>query len=257
MMPKVVMFDLDGTLAQSKQPITPEMAQLLTRLLKHTRVAVVSGGALPQFLKQVVERLPHEANLHHLYLLPTSGGALYERNSFAMFRAHHDAWKKVYEEKLSAEDAVAITEAIDAVARDTGLIDLEGKSWGPHIEYRGSQESVSALGQQAPLDAKKAWDPDKSKRRMLQKALSERLPGFHVGMGGATTIDITKEGVDKAYGIRQLAKRLNIPEQDMLYVGDELEAGGNDEPVHKTEVHVRAVKDPSETKVLIESLIKN
>ena len=66
--PKLVMFDLDGTLAESKQPITAPMAERLTELLAKTRVAVISGGALPQFLSQVVEQLPSEANRSNLYL---------------------------------------------------------------------------------------------------------------------------------------------------------------------------------------------
>src|SRR3989344_8983282 len=71
-MPKLIFFDLDGTLAVSKSNLTQEMAGLVAELLERTRVAVVSGGALPQFLEQVVEQLPLDANYLHLYLLPTS-----------------------------------------------------------------------------------------------------------------------------------------------------------------------------------------
>ena len=60
-MTKLVIFDLDGTLAESKQPITSEMAHLLARLLEHKKVAVISGGALPQFLSQIVAQLPRDA----------------------------------------------------------------------------------------------------------------------------------------------------------------------------------------------------
>ena len=214
------MFDLDQTLAESKQALTPEMAALLSRLLSQTKVAVISGGALPQFLTQVVTQLPQGTNLSNLYLLPTSGAALYEWKS--------GTWEMVYEEKLSQEDAARIAEAIRAVAEETGIIDFSSPSYGGRIEYRGSEESVSALGQQAPIDLKKAWDPDKSKRRALQEALAKRLPEFAVGMGGSTTIDITKKGVDKAFGIEKISKHLAIPVSTMLYVGDELEAGGND-----------------------------
>ncbi len=73
----LVIFDLDGTLAESKQPLTKEMALLLANLLSSTKVAIVSGGALPQFLTQIVAQLPLDANLPNLYLLPTSGAALY------------------------------------------------------------------------------------------------------------------------------------------------------------------------------------
>src|SRR3546814_527397 len=46
--------------------------------------------------------------------------------------------------------------------------------WGERIEDRGSQITFSALGQQAPLDAKERWDPDFAKRKVIQAALRRR-----------------------------------------------------------------------------------
>lgn len=246
---KLFIFDLDGTLAESKQALTSEMAGLLAKLLADTRVAVISGGALSQFLKQVVAMLPVDANLANLYLLPTSGAALYE------FR--NDNWKKIYEERLSEKDKDIIETAMLAEAKNTGIIDFSAKSWGERIEYRGGQVTLSALGQQAPIILKKAWDPDHAKRHVLQKALAERLPEYSVSIGGVTSIDVTKKGIDKAYGIHKLCERLGISEADALYVGDELESGGNDEAVYKTSVQTRSVATPSDTAKLIESLISN
>ncbi|MDO8624164.1 MAG: HAD-IIB family hydrolase [bacterium] len=253
-MPPLVMFDLDQTLAESKQALTPQMAELLARLLTQTRVAVISGGGLPQFLKQVVEQLPPSANLSRLYLLPTSGAALYEWKS--------GQWSKVYEEKLSEQDAALIKEAVKTVAQETGLVDFSKPAYGERIEYRGSEVTFSALGQKAPLNEKQAWDPDKSKRRLLQKALTECLPeysiclpNFEVGMGGATSIDITKKGIDKAYGITKISEHLSIPIAEMLYVGDQLEPGGNDEAATRTAIKTHAVKNPSETAFFIASLL--
>lgn len=246
-MPKAIIFDLDGTLAESKQPITPAMAALMARLLEKTRVAVVSGGALSQFLKQAVAMLPPDAKLSHLYILPTSGAALYE--------FQNDNWKKIYEERLSEHDKDVIEEAMRAAAKETGIINFAKPSYGERIEYRGGQVTLSALGQQAPLAEKKEWDPTRAKRSALQKALSARLPKFSVGIGGATSVDVTKRGIDKAYGVRKLCERLGIKESDALYVGDELGAGGNDEAVYKTDVPTKSVKDPGETILLIKSLL--
>ena len=244
---KLIIFDLDGTLAESKRPLTPETAALLARLLAEVRVAVISGGALSQFLKQVVSQLPVFANFRNLYILPTSGAALYEW--------HDDDWNKIYEERFSETEADAIITALEAAIEETGVINTKEKSWGERIEYRGGQVTLSALGQQAPLALKKAWDPDHAKRHKLQAAIAERLPEFSAGIGGATSIDVSKRGVDKAYGIRKLCERLGISEADTLYVGDELESGGNDEAVYKTSVQTKAVATPAETERLIESLL--
>ena len=246
--PKLIIFDLDGTLAESKQPLTDEMATLVARLLAVTKVAVISGGAFSQFLKQVVAQLPVDANLSRLYILPTSGAALYEYRN--------DNWDKIYEERLSEKDKDTIEEAMRASATETGLIDFRKPApYGERIEYRGGQVTMSALGQQAPLDEKKKWDPTHAKRHALQEAIAKRLPGFSVGIGGITSIDVAKRGVDKAYGIHQLCERLGIKESEALYVGDELESGGNDEAVYKTDVQTKTVATPAETERFIESLL--
>jgi len=248
-MNKLIVFDLDGTLAESKQPLTGEVAALVARLLAHMPVAVISGGALPQFLKQVVTRLPHATNLSNLYLLPTSGAALYEYRS--------NAWKKVYEERLSERDAHTIGAAMREAGEETGSIDFSLPAWGERIEYRGGQVTLSALGQHAPIALKKAWDPDHAKRHALQQNIAAKLPEFLVSFGGATSIDVTKRGIDKAYGLRKLCERLHLHERDALYVGDELTPGGNDEAIFKTEAETRSVKDHIETARFIIDLLKS
>jgi phosphomannomutase len=246
-MPSLIFFDLDGTLAESKQPLTSEMAALLSGLLEHTKVAVVSGGALPQFLEQVVGQLPEDARLSNLYLEPTSGAALYEYRDAA--------WHKVYEEHLSQAAVEEIEEAMREASEETGLIEWGDKSYGERMEYRGGQVSLSALGQRAPVEEKRKWDPDKAKRRVLQAAIAKRLPNYAVAMGGMTTIDVNKMGVDKAYGIHQLCERLKIREEEALYVGDQLVAGGNDEAAFHTDIKTHPVASPEETRVFIQSLL--
>jgi HAD superfamily hydrolase (TIGR01484 family) len=246
-MPKLIFFDLDGTLAVSKSNLTEEMAELLHQLLRETKVCVVSGGALKQFLEQVVDKLPAESTLSHLYLEPTSGAALYEWQ--------HGLWKKIYEEHLTPLQVSEIEGAMKIAGTETGLIDWRDTSYGPRIENRGGQVSLSALGQHAPVALKKEWDPDKSKRMKLRDAIAKHLPAYSVHMGGMTTIDVNRAGIDKAYGIHQLCERLHIAEADALYVGDQLVAGGNDEAAFNTHVQTRAVKSPEDTAAFIRELL--
>jgi phosphomannomutase len=72
-MKRMIVFDLDGTLAKSKSSLDDEMAKLLGQLLDVIKVAVISGGAWPQFQKQLLIHLPHDDRLKDLSLLPTSG----------------------------------------------------------------------------------------------------------------------------------------------------------------------------------------
>jgi len=127
--------------------------------------------------------------------------------------------------------------------------------WGEAIEDRGSQITYSALGQQAPYQEKKTWDPDFSRRKKIKAILDTMIPEFSVRMGGATSIDITKPGIDKAYGIRKLSETLGIVIDEMLFVGDALFPGGNDYPAREAGVECIQVRDHDETKRVIETIL--
>ena len=73
------MFDLDGTLAESKASIDTDMSRLLHDLLGMVKVAVISGGDWPLFQKQVVSHPPQDQSLENLSILPTSGTKFFPR----------------------------------------------------------------------------------------------------------------------------------------------------------------------------------
>ena len=141
-MKKLVVFDLDGTLAESKSSLDAEMATLLSTLLGMVEVAVISGGNWQQFKEQLLANLPHDERLKHLSLL-----------------------------------------------------------------------------------------------------------------GGTTSVDITKLGIDKAYGIRKLRDTLGIAIEEMIFIGDALFPGGNDYPAKEAGVLSIQVRDPNESKRVIEAII--
>ena len=244
-MKQLVAFDLDGTLAESKQPLGDEMAEALSDLLQVSDVAVISGGDWPQFEKQVASRLPARADRFRLWLMPTTGTKLY---------THRDgAWQPAYAELFDDDQKQQIRAAFDAALDATGFVPEE--TWGERIEDRGSQITFSALGQQAPIHAKDVWDPDFAKRKIIQADLRTRLPGLSINMGGATSIDITREGVDKGYGLKKLADASGFPLESMLFVGDAIFPGGNDYPAKEIGLDTVRVRDPQETLAVIAAII--
>lgn len=243
-MKKLIIFDLDGTLAKSKSAIDNEMAILLSNLLEVNQVSIISGGDWPQFEKQVLDHLPKKTLLNKLSILPTCGTKFYQ------FKKE---WKQLYAENFTAEERKKILESLHS-AIEKADFDIK-KTWGDQIEDRGSQITFSALGQKAPLEEKKGWDPDFAKRKQIKKPLEKSLKGFSVGMGGTTSIDITKPGIDKAYGINKLKEILEIEIAEMLFIGDALFKGGNDHPARKTGVDCIQVRDAEETKRIIETVI--
>jgi hypothetical protein len=68
MIRRVIAFDLDNTLADSKSPISGEIAGLLDRLLARFQVSVISGGKFEQFEAQLID---------HLSVAPDKLGALH------------------------------------------------------------------------------------------------------------------------------------------------------------------------------------
>jgi phosphomannomutase len=219
---KAVVFDLDDTLAPSKSPLDPSMAAALLSLLRRLPVCIISGGRFEQFQAQVLDRLAApEDVLSRLHLMPTCGTRYYSRQ--------HGAWALVYSEDLSAAEKTRIAQVLEEASRTLGY--WEDHPWGKLIEDRGSQVTYSALGQAAPLDAKAAWDPDGTKKRMLVAHAAPLLPDFEVRGGGSTSVDVTRQGIDKAYGVRKLMTQLHATTAELLFVGDRLDEIGNDYPV--------------------------
>jgi HAD superfamily hydrolase (TIGR01484 family) len=243
-MKKLIVFDLDGTLAESKSSLDADMSRLLHDLLGIVKAAVISGGDWPQFEKQVLSHLPHDASLANLSILPTCG---------TKFFRYAGDWKKLYSEDFTSDEKAKIVAALEKAVAEAGL--RAERVWGEAIEDRGSQITFSALGQQAPLEEKKKWDPDFAKRKKIKAILDLLIPGFSVRLGGATSVDVTKPGIDKAYGVRKLRDVLGISLKEMIFIGDALFAGGNDYPAEQAGVVSIPVQGPNETKRVVEAII--
>jgi len=241
---KLIVFDLDGTLAESKSPLDASMAALMHSLLGVVKVAVISGGDWPQFEKQLLSYLPQDESLGNLSLLPTCGTKFYQ---------YTDHWKKLYEEDFTTDEKEKIIASLKRSLADADY--NAGKVWGEVIEDRGSQITFSALGQQAPLEEKEKWDPDFAKRKIIKAILDALIPEFSVRMGGSTSIDVTKPGIDKAYGLLKLRDILSISLKEMIYIGDAIFVGGNDYAAKESGVDCIAIRGPNETKCVTQAFI--
>ncbi len=223
-MKKVLAFDLDDTLAVTKSPISDKMSETLARVLDEFDVCVISGGSFSQFKKQIIDKLDiSPMQLRRLHLMPTCGTRYYRYDEI------NRDWELQYAEDLSDQQKGDIKAALEKSAKQLGL-------WLDHpagdiIEDRESQITYSALGQQATPDDKYAWDPDGGKKATLRNLVAEQLPDLEVRVGGTTSIDVTRVGIDKAYGMHKLIDVLEISKDEILFFGDKLQEGGNDYPV--------------------------
>ncbi|KFI65814.1 HAD-IIB family hydrolase [Bifidobacterium cuniculi] len=238
-------FDLDGTLAQSKKPMHPDMAHMLSRLTTLVPVAIVSGGTMALVESQITDVLGPEADRANMHLMPTTGTRYY--------RWDGHGWVKVYEYDINPRDRQEAMALLERRAREQGI--WEERTWGERIEDRGSQITFSALGQHAPVEAKERWDPGNVKKNRLTQSLQADLPHLQVRSGGLTSVDISERGRDKSFAMRQLADALHLPMQSIVFVGDRMDPDGNDYPAAKAGVTAIEVRCPADTLLLGEGII--
>lgn len=252
-MKKVLAFDLDGTLAPSKSYLPPRMGELLDGLLDYFEICVMSGGKFGQFETQLLQGLPSgPEKLKSLHLMPTCGTQYY--------KFEDNTWTRVYAENFTDKEKQKIIAALNEGIDTLGY--REPKVYGDVIEDRGSQITFSALGQDIVTELgdegvrlKEEWDPDTVKKNALRDYTAKLIPDFEVRVGGGTSIDITKPGIDKAYGIRKLMEVLGISKGDILFFGDRLAEGGNDYPVKEFGVDTLEVSGWEHTVHRLETLL--
>jgi hypothetical protein len=249
-----VAFDLDGTLAESKQVLGADMAELLCELAKEKKVVIISGGSFEQFKKQflpsfIPEKEDENIVYSNLILLPTSGSRRYQ------YDLHKNEWVITDEEAMPKdlrEKVITILKEYIATGKYNMVPVIEGDEI---VEDRITQVSMSALGQHAPPDLKKVWDPDKVKRQHIKKDLEEKLPEVEINIGGGTTLDILTKGFNKAKGLIRLLDHMGATIDDMIFVGDAIFPGGNDYSPYEAGIESIKISGPTETKEIIKKWI--
>ena len=245
---KLIAFDLDGTLAPSKAPLPDRIGSLLNELLSKYLVCVISGGKYELFQSQLLANLhSDDERLTNLYLMPTTGTRCY------IYDLKARAWKQIYAEDIAKDQKEKIIRALNAGLDELGW--RPNKPWGKLIEDRDSQITLSTLGQEAPLEAKEAWDPTSERKLRLREIIAPMIPEFEVRAAGATSIDVTKPGIDKAYGMNKLMEITGVKKEEILFIGDKLVEGGNDYPVKAMGIDCMEISHWQETALVIEAII--
>ena len=243
----LIAFDIDGTLTRSKLPLDSEMATLICRLMEKYKVAIISGASYNQFKWQILGPLVcQREKMKNLYLLPTDG---------TVFCNYRDGWQCQHDVPLSKEEKESIKTAFGNIFEESGF-ESPDKIYGELVEDRGAQLNFSALGQEAPIALKEKWDPDNKKRERMIEVFKHALPGFSMRIGGTTSIEVTRVGIDKAYGLNKLIEQTGISKEKMLYIGDKLFKGGNDEPALTLGIESRAVGNPEAAKKVILEMLE-
>ncbi|MBM3261335.1 HAD-IIB family hydrolase [Candidatus Kaiserbacteria bacterium] len=245
--PRAILFDLDETLAESFRPPTHGILTRFVRILAHMPTAIITGGSFTRVEHDFLKSMSDNQDRSNLFIFT---------NSAAECHTFKDGfWQVEYAiDELSPAEKGQIIKAIEETIADMPEF-AYARFWGERISDRGAQIAYTVVGLDAPQEEKMSWDPDHTKRLRFRDALAKKLPGFEILIGGASTIDVTRAGVDKSHGVQWLAKHLGISAQEMLYVGDALFPGGNDYVVMETGIQTRRVDGPHETAAIMDEII--
>lgn len=242
--PAAAIFDLDETLAVSFQAPKPSMLTRLVALQSHLPVAIMSGAGFDRIVRDVVAHLP---------VAPTNL-VLFPNSSSQCFMLEDGVWKNIYSHLMNDEERSKIKDVLNVALTEFDEL-REAPVYGERIIDRESQIAFTAVGQEAPAEVKASWDPTAEKRLRVARELRDRLPEFNILIGGASTIDFTRKDTNKAYGVKWFADYLKTTPAELLYVGDALYPGGNDEVVLVTGIQARSVANPEDTETVIDELL--
>lgn len=244
--PKAVLFDLDDTLAASFESPSAEMVGKVLAVLEKVPTAIITGRDFPWMENDFLPQIAHSPHIDRFYVFPECAAQCLQYKN--------GEWRELYTEKLADDERQKINAAIEEAVRETRV--LEGlPRFGEQLVQKKAMVAFAALGMQVPPDLKYSWDPGNAKRAKLREAIAAKLSQFDVVMGGATSVDVTKKGINKAGGVRWLAEHLRISPQEMFYVGDALFPGGNDYVVVQTGITTRATSSPAETLKIIDEVL--
>lgn len=252
-MKKLIAFDLDGTLAPSKSKFDNRMVALFDRLLEKFDVCVISGGKYELFQRQFLSQITTDPNsLKRLHLLPTSGTRYY--------KFEKDSWVEQYAENFTPKQKKLIINALAEGMKESGY--EVKKTYGETIEDRDSQITLSVLGQEIVAELgeegvriKEEWDPDGTKKIKIRDIVAAKVPEFTVRAAGATSIDVTLPGIDKAYGMDKLMEHTGFTKKDILFMGDKIIPGGNDYAVYEAGIDCISVRNWEDTAYAIEGIV--
>tara|TARA_Y100000031_G_scaffold26957_1_gene28993 strand:- start:30701 stop:31423 length:723 start_codon:yes stop_codon:yes gene_type:complete len=228
-----ILFDLDGTLTESRSLISKQMSKLLIVLASKMDVVVISGAQLSQMKKQI----PWIMN-----------GAV-----IAMGQSGNEV-PEYWENKLTDVEVQHVLNHIEKIKKIYRIVDVDEND---QIESRGGQVAFSLIGHNADKERKREFDSSGEFRLDILR----NIPFVHellmARVAGTTCFDYTRKDWGKAGNITRLMQKRRWDKNACLYIGDALFEGGNDYPVKETGIECVAVSGPEDTKKIIDSLLLN
>lgn len=222
---KVVAMDLDGTLTQHKQPLTPENHAALEALSAKYQLVMVGAGQVMRIFNQL-EQFPIDVigNYGLQY-------GKYNPNTKQL---------DIQRDLVFPCDRESVDKRVTMLREKYGFTQFRGDN----TEFHPSGcVTFPILGTKALQEDKLAFDPDRSKRRTIYKEVCEVFNEYTVFVGGSSSFDMAPAPYNKFYALDLYCKELGLSHENVVYIGDDYGPGGNDESVYLSDFPYLTIDD--------------
>lgn len=232
---RLVCMDLDGTVTQHKTPLDSAAREALDRLGEHYALLMVGGGG--------VERIHGQMD----YPIDILGNYGMEEA-----RVIDGVWTIVRQD-IAPIDSAFILEKTNMLREKYGYTEYYGE---PVEFHKSGMITFGLLGTKAPAEKKLDFDTDKAKRRAMYPEVCEVFSDYSVFIGGTTSFDMTLKKYNKYDAIMRFAGENGYTRDEIIFIGDDLDDGGNDSHVRLGGMDYIRVNDYRDFPELIKPLLQ-
>ena len=256
---KIVLFDMDGTLTESRQKFdSRELEDALYRLTnKGVHIGIITGSDENYLREQMGEMLEKSSCRYKMHLMPCNGTKYFKPPSFAT-----QDFIKTYE--VSMKEDMGSTDYNNLIKQliysQADASNYKIPLTGHFINCRGSLINWCPIGRNATTeDRNKFMEIDRAddlRLKVIEElkevlSLQDLLSKVTIKLGGDTSFDIYPKGWDKTHGLR------HFPNWEIWFVGDRCYENGNDYEIYQS-CGERAYKTsgPEDTVRIIDDILE-
>ncbi|UTX44970.1 phosphomannomutase [Encephalitozoon intestinalis] len=241
----IFLFDVDGTLTESRSPISRKMKEMLKEVKKKVLLGFVGGSDLSKQKEQIGDDLLELFD----YGFPENGLSFYKKGALM-------SQKKI----INVLGEELLKEFSNFVLEYLTKLEIPMKRGKNFVEHRNSTIHINLIGRRCNRkDRRKFLEIDERGkfREKMVAAMRERFKDTCLvfSIGGEVSIDCFPKGWDKTYCLRHI-KREGI--ENVYFFGNMTQEGGNDYEIyiHK-DVHGTTVKNPDDTYEKVRQKLKD
>ena len=222
------LFDVDGTLTNSRQKIDPKFEEFMIDFCSDKSVAFVTGSEKDKTVEQLGEKLFSLAD----YSFNCAGNEVWHNGTLV----HKNEW-------YAPNSLMSFFEELLADSK----FQRTSNKHSVHVDNRNGMINFSVAGRGCSQEDRQAyveWDKSVSERMRYRDKIAHKFPELDVMIGGDTGFDIYPAGKGKEQVVDYLK---SIENEKTYYFGDQIFPNGNDYKIAKRCDNSYRVKSWTET----------